>query len=155
VELVADESCAVPVIRALRAAGHDVLAIGESAMGASDEAVSARALSERRVLITEDRDFGELVYAARAFGGGCDVRQVHEPRVRRKAGGGSRGIGQTGSAAAGRLHGRRTRAGARGAPTATRVRLLSPLRKSNAFSGRFECLRSKVWTRCSQSRLLS
>jgi predicted nuclease of predicted toxin-antitoxin system len=63
VELVADESCAGPVIRALRAAGHDVLAIAESATGASDEAVIARALSEGRVLITEDRDFGELVYA--------------------------------------------------------------------------------------------
>jgi uncharacterized protein with PIN domain len=56
VELVADESCAGPVIRALRAAGHDVLAIAESATGASDEAVIVRALSEGRVLITEDRD---------------------------------------------------------------------------------------------------
>jgi predicted nuclease of predicted toxin-antitoxin system len=63
VELVADENCAGPVIRALRAAGHDVLAIAESAPGASDEAVIARAFGERRVLITEDRDFGELVYA--------------------------------------------------------------------------------------------
>jgi predicted nuclease of predicted toxin-antitoxin system len=62
-ELVADESCAGPVIRALREVGHDVLAIAESATGARDEAVIAHALSERRVLITEDRDFGELVYA--------------------------------------------------------------------------------------------
>jgi predicted nuclease of predicted toxin-antitoxin system len=50
------------VIRALRAAGHDVFAIAESA-GASDEAVMARAYREGRVLSTEDRDFGELVYA--------------------------------------------------------------------------------------------
>jgi predicted nuclease of predicted toxin-antitoxin system len=63
VELVADESCAGPVIRALRAAGHDVFAIAESASGANDEAVMARAFGEGRVLITEDRDFGELVYA--------------------------------------------------------------------------------------------
>lgn len=60
---MADESCAGPVIRALRAAGHDVIAIAEGAKGASDEAVIERALSEGRVLITEDRDFGELVYA--------------------------------------------------------------------------------------------
>lgn len=133
-ELVADESCAGPVIRALRAARHDVLAIAESATGASGEAVIARALSEGRVLITEDSRFRRAGLRARAFGGGCDVRQVHEPRARRKAGGGSRGIGQTGSAAAGRLHGRRTRAGARGAPTAARVRLLSSLRKAAAFS---------------------
>jgi predicted nuclease of predicted toxin-antitoxin system len=60
---VADESCAGPVIRALREAGHDVVAIAEVAKGATDEAVLDRALNEKRVLITEDRDFGELVYA--------------------------------------------------------------------------------------------
>jgi uncharacterized protein with PIN domain len=70
VEFVADESCAGPVIRALRAAGHDVLAIAESATGASDEVVIARAFGEGRVLITEDRDFGELVYARRQLAAG-------------------------------------------------------------------------------------
>ena len=60
---VADESCAGPVIRALREAGHDVIAIAEVAKGATDDQVLARALDEKRVLITEDHDFGELVYA--------------------------------------------------------------------------------------------
>jgi predicted nuclease of predicted toxin-antitoxin system len=62
-KFLADESCAGPVIQALREAGHDVLAIAEAARGAVDEAVMARALGERRILITEDPDFGELVYA--------------------------------------------------------------------------------------------
>ena len=60
---VADESCARPVIQALRQAGHDVVAIAEIAKGATDDQVLERALKEKRVLITEDRDFGELVYA--------------------------------------------------------------------------------------------
>lgn len=60
---VADESCAGPVIRALRQAGHDVFAIAEMAKGASDQEVLTRAFEESRVLLTEDRDFGELVYA--------------------------------------------------------------------------------------------
>src|SRR5438270_7861465 len=60
---LADESCAGPVLRALREAGHDLFAIGEVARGATDEQVLERALNEKRVLITEDRDFGELVYA--------------------------------------------------------------------------------------------
>ena len=60
---LADESCARPVIRALRAAGHDVLAMSEVAPGSTDERVLERAVHEQRVLITEDRDFGELVYA--------------------------------------------------------------------------------------------
>ncbi|PYT97266.1 MAG: hypothetical protein DMG38_20335 [Acidobacteria bacterium] len=60
---VADESCARPVIQALREAGHDVVAIAEIAKGATDDQVLERALKEKRVLITEDRDFGELIYA--------------------------------------------------------------------------------------------
>src|SRR5215468_11274133 len=60
---VADESCARPVIQALREAGHDVLDISELTPGAADDQVLERALNEKRVLITEDRDFGELVYA--------------------------------------------------------------------------------------------
>ncbi len=60
---MADESCAGPLIRALRTAGHDVIAIAEIAKGASDDAIMERAFSEGRVLITEDADFGELVYA--------------------------------------------------------------------------------------------
>jgi len=60
---VADESCARPVIQALREAGHDVIAIAEIAPGATGDQVLERALREKRVLITEDRDFGELVYA--------------------------------------------------------------------------------------------
>jgi len=59
---VADESCAAPVILALREAGHSVVAIAEVAQGATDEEVLDRALNERRVLVTEDSDFGELVY---------------------------------------------------------------------------------------------
>ncbi len=60
---LADESCAGPVIRALRQAGHDVAAIGELARGVTDEEVLERAVNEKRVLITEDLDFGRLIYA--------------------------------------------------------------------------------------------
>jgi hypothetical protein len=60
---LADESCAGPVIRALRAAGHDLVAIAEVQAGARDEVVIERAVNEDRVVITEDRDFGELVFA--------------------------------------------------------------------------------------------
>src|SRR5216684_751613 len=41
---LADESCTGPVLRALREAGHDVVAIGEVARGATDEQVLERAL---------------------------------------------------------------------------------------------------------------
>jgi predicted nuclease of predicted toxin-antitoxin system len=61
---LADESCDFRVVRTLRAAGHDVTAVLEESPGAEDEAVIALARREERVLITEDRDFGQLFYAA-------------------------------------------------------------------------------------------
>jgi len=79
---MADGSCAAPIIRALCNAGHDVIAFAEGAKGASDETIIERAFRESRVLITEDRDFSELVYArAHALAGVLFVK--FPGRVRR------------------------------------------------------------------------
>jgi predicted nuclease of predicted toxin-antitoxin system len=82
---VADESCAGSVIRALREAGHDVVSIGEVATGASDEQVLGLATDEKRVLITEDRDFGELVYARGHSSSGVILVRIHSRARRAKA----------------------------------------------------------------------
>ena len=50
---LADESCDFAVVRALRAADHDVVAVSKTAPGATDETVIALALDERRILLTE------------------------------------------------------------------------------------------------------
>jgi predicted nuclease of predicted toxin-antitoxin system len=60
---LADESCDFSVVRALRAAGYEVSAVRDLAPGAPDETVIAMAAQENRVLLTEDKDFGQLVYA--------------------------------------------------------------------------------------------
>ena len=62
--LIADESCDFGIVRGLRAAGHDVLSIAETLAGVDDEKVIELARSERRLLITEDKDFGQLVFSA-------------------------------------------------------------------------------------------
>jgi predicted nuclease of predicted toxin-antitoxin system len=64
VRFLADESCDFGVVTALRAAGHDVSAICEIRPGAEDAYVLALARSEARLLLTEDKDFGVLAYAA-------------------------------------------------------------------------------------------
>ena len=61
---LADESCDFAVVRALRGAGFDVLAIAEVSPRALDENVIDLAVREGRVLLTEDKDFGQLVYAS-------------------------------------------------------------------------------------------
>lgn len=62
--LLADESCDFRVVRTLRAAGHDVVAVIEFASGKDDNDIIEIATREQRIFITEDRDFGQLVYAA-------------------------------------------------------------------------------------------
>ena len=60
-----DECCDAALVNALRTNGHDVVYVMEDLKGATDEEVLEHALSERRILITEDKDFGELVYRLR------------------------------------------------------------------------------------------
>ncbi len=60
---LADESCDFAVVRALRRAGFDVLCISESTPRAEDSEVIRLALREERILLTEDKDFGRLVYS--------------------------------------------------------------------------------------------
>lgn len=64
-KFLADECCDTGLVDALRAKGHDVLFVMETLRGASDEIVLSRAFDENRILITEDKDFGELVYRLR------------------------------------------------------------------------------------------
>lgn len=74
-QFLADESCDFAVVRALRSAGYDVLAIAEIAPQTQDPDVIALATRERRVLLTEDKDFGQLVYAElREFSGVILIR---------------------------------------------------------------------------------
>jgi predicted nuclease of predicted toxin-antitoxin system len=61
---LADESCDHAVVRALRVAGHDVAAIAEDSPGITDEQVIVMAKVSGRILLTEDKDFGQLMFAA-------------------------------------------------------------------------------------------
>jgi predicted nuclease of predicted toxin-antitoxin system len=64
--LLADENLPLVSIRALREAGIDVAAVTEIGPGSSDVQVLEQARSEGRILVTFDRDFGELLYRRRA-----------------------------------------------------------------------------------------
>jgi len=67
---LADESCDFGVVLALRTAGHDVAAIAEVSPRGEDNSVMERALQEERIVVTEDKDFDQLVYANRQATGG-------------------------------------------------------------------------------------
>jgi predicted nuclease of predicted toxin-antitoxin system len=62
---LADESCDFAVVRALRIAGYDVFAVGEVTRRSIDSELLTQAAVEDRILITEDKDFGWLVFVSR------------------------------------------------------------------------------------------
>jgi len=51
---LADESCDFVVVRALRDAGHEVVAVAEVTPRADDNAVLEMARQQQRILLTED-----------------------------------------------------------------------------------------------------
>jgi len=58
-DFLADECCDRGLVERLRQSGHDVVYVFESRRGAADDDILAMAFDQRRILITEDKDFGE------------------------------------------------------------------------------------------------
>lgn len=59
---LANENFPLASIRRLRTNGEDVAAIAEDMSGAPDRDVLARAVNEARIILTFDRDYGELIF---------------------------------------------------------------------------------------------
>ena len=62
---LANENMPLASIRRLRVAEHDVAAVIEDAPSSEDAEVLARAVREDRIILTFDRDYGELIYRLR------------------------------------------------------------------------------------------
>jgi predicted nuclease of predicted toxin-antitoxin system len=62
VRWLADECIDAGLVAHLRHSGHDILYIAELSPAANDAEVMALALRESRLLLTEDKDFGDLVF---------------------------------------------------------------------------------------------
>ncbi len=61
-KFLANENVPAETVNAARVAGHDVTWVAESAPGATDDAVLQLALTEGRVIVTFDKDFGEMAF---------------------------------------------------------------------------------------------
>ncbi|MCK9462320.1 MAG: DUF5615 family PIN-like protein [Proteobacteria bacterium] len=62
---LADENIPRDLITALRDGGNDVVSAKESLRGAPDRKLLAFAGAEQRVIVTQDKDFGELAFRYR------------------------------------------------------------------------------------------
>ena len=61
---LADENFPGAAVSALAAAGHDIVWVRKFAPGSSDDAIVAWAAREQRIVLTFDKDFGELAMQA-------------------------------------------------------------------------------------------
>jgi predicted nuclease of predicted toxin-antitoxin system len=77
-QFIVDESAGSAVVEYLRIAGHDVLAVSEAMPQADDQDILARARSERRILITNDKDFGDLVFRSGQSHHGVVLLRLHD-----------------------------------------------------------------------------
>jgi len=59
---IIDENCGVKLSEALNSEGYDSIPVIRSMAGAPDILVLERAEREERIVITSDKDFGELIY---------------------------------------------------------------------------------------------
>ncbi|MHB0876976.1 MAG: DUF5615 family PIN-like protein [Anaerolineae bacterium] len=81
---VVDECTGPTVAKWLREQGHDVLSIYDTHRGASDDEVLALAVSQSRVIITNDKDFGEMVYRRRMQHAGLVLLRLADERAASK-----------------------------------------------------------------------
>jgi predicted nuclease of predicted toxin-antitoxin system len=84
VNFVADESVDGPIVARLRSDGHIVLYVAEYAAGMSDEEVLALANAQRSILLTSDKDFGELVFRQKRIAAGVILIRLAGESTRRK-----------------------------------------------------------------------
>ncbi|MEO8111676.1 MAG: DUF5615 family PIN-like protein [Ginsengibacter sp.] len=61
-EVVADESVDFRIVISLRKIGFSVYSIAEEVLSITDQSVLSIAVDKKALLITEDKDFGELVF---------------------------------------------------------------------------------------------
>ena len=82
---VADEGIDLQIVKSLRNNGHDVLYIAELASGITDDLVLQYANEHNRILITRDKDFGDLAYRDKMVHSGIILNRLYELNSEKKA----------------------------------------------------------------------
>lgn len=80
-KILVDENIGRSIVEYLGAEGHDVVWIKELRPGMADEEIIKLALEKKRVLITYDQDFGELVFKRGAGHKGVLLIRLHTDNV--------------------------------------------------------------------------
>ena len=75
-KLLADENIAASLVHQLRSADWDVTYVAEFEPGLTDQDVLQRCVLEKRCLLTEDHDFGDLVFRQQRISTGIVLLRI-------------------------------------------------------------------------------
>lgn len=79
-----DECTGPAVARWLSEQGHDVVSVYETARDLNDETIIQKAHTEKRILITNDKDFGDKIYRQRYPHCGVILLRLEDERASQK-----------------------------------------------------------------------
>ena len=79
--LLADENLHADLVARLRSQGHDVLYAAEVFPQQEDSDLLQIAQSQSRIVITDDKDFGELIFRRQMATHGVILLRLHSPDV--------------------------------------------------------------------------
>lgn len=83
-KFLADVNIEKPIIDFLRFSGYDVKWIPDYDCQMRDDELLALAETEKRILVTNDKDFGEFAYLQQRVGAGIILFRTHEFPSRKK-----------------------------------------------------------------------
>src|SRR3989344_6496439 len=83
-KFIADENLGVRVPQYLKNLGFDIIWVKEIAPGKADIQILEIANKEKRVLITQDKDFGELVFKEKLANAGVILLRLKDESVKNK-----------------------------------------------------------------------
>ena len=78
---LADENVHADLVAWMRSRGHDVSYAAETLASEPDEVVLRRAREEARIVVTDDKDFGDLVVHRRLATAGVLLLRLRSPSV--------------------------------------------------------------------------
>jgi predicted nuclease of predicted toxin-antitoxin system len=84
VKFLVDECTGTSVVACLRDEGHDVAAVAEVMPQADDDEILDHAVSDARILVTNDKDFGEMIYRSGQAHRGVVLLRLRDERAENK-----------------------------------------------------------------------
>jgi predicted nuclease of predicted toxin-antitoxin system len=81
-----DECTGPSVARWLGDSGHEVFSVFDEIQGASDDEILSKSLDENWILITNDKDFGEMIFRERRAHQGVIFLRLADERSANKIG---------------------------------------------------------------------